>query len=515
MIKKNTIQNVVFFLFFLSNFIFFAQDQYSVSVFPSRLNLSFENLEMETEEDLGFLGLGYEVLEISSKFKSLYIGINSFSAITGQRPGLITLGMTAGLRFPIIKKNKLFIDGGLFVGGGGGGGAADGGGLIIRPHIAIEKQFNFMGLRVGYSQINFPSGEINGNQLNVGLTFNNSTYLQNTAVLNSNNRLETVMFKKLRMALVATSYFGLTENSSERQGVENESIGLLGAQLEYGLNNYWYAIVKTNGALIGDADGYMSILLGMGVEYPLIKNNLKLESRVLFGPSGGGGIQSGGGATLQYEIGPSYYFKNGFYTKLMYGKTQSPWGNLNTQHAEIVVGKNLGRINNKPTTLQTQFSVLKESLRSNHMTFSVYNRTYFSPNDVDKGGNLYQSSFNLLCFEGQQFLGERFSINAATVWAYEGDYGAYAEGLIGGAYKIPITEKFGFNTKLLFGAAGGGGIDVGSGLVFQYFGGAQYSLTKNSILFANIGKFQPLSGNFDPILLDVGVKFHLFQLFKK
>lgn len=488
---------------------------YKVNVFPSRLNLSFETISMENESDLGFLGTGFEVLNISKKLSSLYFGLHSYSAITGSRPGLITLGMTAGLKLPIVKKHNLFIDGGFFLGGGGGGNAADGGGLILRPHLNIEKQFGAIGVRVGYSQINFPSGEIKGSQFNVGLTLNGVSYLKALKKeLNSASAL-SLGFKNVSLAMVGTYYFGLAEGSISRGETSGRYIGLIGAQLEYEFTNNFYGIAKINGALLGGTDGYMSIFLGGGARLPLIKNRFNLESRILFGPTGGGNVESGGGATMQYEFGPSLYLRNNYFIKFMLGKTQSPWGDLDTNHFEIALGKSFDRLVPKLSEKQTQFSIPKKHFSENHLSFSAYNRTYFTPKANDKSGNPYQEYFNLLCFEGQKYIGDRFTLNAATVWAYQGDYGAYAEGLVGAGYHYPIANGWNISAKALFGAAGGGGIDLGSGLVFQTNAGIEKKLSKHSNVFVNMGKFLPFKGNFDPYSLDIGFAIDVYQLFKK
>lgn len=507
-------------LLFLLNSIFFsaiAQD-YNVNVFPSRLNLSFETIAMKNESDLGFLGTGFEVLNISKKLSSLYFGLHSYSAITGSRPGLITLGMTTGLKLPVIKKYGLFIDGGIFLGGGGGGNAADGGGLIIRPHINLEKQFGAVGIRFGYSQINFPTGEINGSQFNVGMTLNGVSYLKSLKEALQSKAALSMSFKNVSFALVGTNYFNLTESSISNSTESNKNsrrVGLIGAQLEYGFLDNLYGIAKINGALLGGVDGYMSIFLGAGARLPLLKNRLNLESRVLFGPTGGGTVESGGGATLQYEAGPSLYFKNNYFIKLMAGKTQSPWGDLNAQHFEIALGKSFDRIVPKLADGNTQFKVPKNRFVENHLSFSTYNRTYFSPKANDKNGNPYLNSFNLLCFEGQKYIGSHFTLNAATVWAYQGDYGAYAEGLVGAGYHYPIFDKWNVSSKVLFGAAGGGGIDLGSGLILQTIAGVERKVGAHNHLFVNLGKFSPLDGNFNPISLDLGFAIDIYQLFRK
>lgn len=501
-------------LFILLFFCVEAQE-YSVEVFPNRYRFSWETVSMSTEEDLGFVGIGYDLFHLVNGSSKVYVGVNSYSAMSGIRPGLITLGMSAGWS-PQIFKNDFFLDLGAFVGGGGGGGADDGGGLILRPHLVLEKRIQNLGLRVGISRIDFPTGNISGNQINFGLTINGENYFKvaNTTYLKFSS--EKLKSNKLRVAIVGTQYFNLNEGSVPHKP-DVEKVGLIGAQFERNFSAYSYGILKLNGAFSGGTDGYMSIFVGAGGKLPLLRNRLNLEGRFLFGPTGGGGIESGGGATAQAEGGLSVILGNGYDLKVMTGKTFSPWGPFSTNHLEIAVGKSFNRLfPSKSTREIKEFNVDRNAYKINHMAFSVYNRTYFPPQTTDKSGEIYYlSSFNLLGFEIQKFISEQWSINGGTVWAYQGDYGAYAEGLLGMTYHQPVFESWCLTFKGMFGAAGGGNIDLGGGLLFEYAVGLERSLNDKWDLFINGGKTEPLEGNFNPFSIDVGIKFHINQLIQK
>lgn len=506
---KNVIVSIFLFVFVGA----YAQE-YTVKTFPNRYRFSWETVGMTEEPDLGFVGIGFDLFELVKPSSSIYVGINSYSAMSGIRPGLITFGMSAGW-CPNIFTETLSLDLGGFIGGGGGGGAADGGGLILRPHIAIEKRIGKLGLRLGYSRIDFPSGAITGNQFNAGLTLYGNNYFKtaNQQVEKINPNL--VFSNKLRIAMVGTQYFNLKEGSTSAD-YEIDYIGLVGIQVERTYSDYFYGILKANGAFAGGADGYMSILIGGGLRYPILNKHVSLESRLLFGPSGGGSVESGGGATAQAEAGFAVFLGNGYDLKLMAGKTVSPWGDFNSNHIEIGIGKSFERLfPDKLPDNATTFNIDSEAYYDNHMAFSVYNRTYFPPDAYRKDGVKYLSSFNLLGFEIQKYIGERWSINGGTVWAYQGDYGAYAEGLLGATYHQPITNNWNVTLRAMFGAAGGGSIDLGSGLLFEYTLGIERRLSDSWHLFVNGGKVQPLEGNFTPYSLDVGLKFHIHQLLKK
>lgn len=487
--------------------------EYSVEAFPNRVRMSWETVSMSTESDLGFVGIGFDLFHLVKNTNTIYVGVNTYSAVTGIRPGLITLGMSAGW-CPQISRKSLFLDLGAFVGGGGGGGAADGGGLIVRPHLDLEQRFGDLGVRFGVSRIDFPSGEITGNQVNVGLSFSGTNYFKvekSGYKFVSSEGLDT---KNLRVVMVGTQYFNLSEGSVPSKPYVSY-VGLLGMQLEATINPYLYGMIKLNGALAGGTDGYMSIFLGAGGKLPIIRNRLNIESRLLMGPTGGGGVESGGGATVQAELGLSFLFGNGYDLKLMTGKIFSPWGPFKTNHVEIGVGKSFDRlIPKKNSENNNAFNVKSKDYYVNDLAFSMYNRTYFPPNTTTKSGTPYLNSFNSLGFEIQKYLGERFSINGGTVWAYQGDYGAYAEGLIGATYYQPIFNKTKLSAKLMFGAAGGGDIDLGSGLLFEYALGIEREISDRWDFLVHVGQTQPFEGNFNPISLDIGLKFHISQLLK-
>mgnify|MGYP006161587857 CR=1 FL=1 len=504
-------QLTLYFLFIVSSM---SAQVYSVETFPNRIRLSWETVSMTTESDLGFIGIGYDLFHLVNKNNTIYVGINSYSAITGIRPGLITLGMSSGW-CPQISKKGLFLDFGAFVGGGGGGGADDGGGLIIRPHLNLEQRFGNLGIRFGVSRINFPSGGIKGNQVNIGISLNGNNYFKVNNLDYSFVKNKDLKTSNLRIAMVGTQYLNISESSVPSRRYVSK-VGLVGVQLERVINQYLYGLVKLNGAFSGGTDGYMSIFFGGGGKLPVFRNRLNVESRLLFGPTGGGGVESGGGATVQAEIGVSLLFGNGYDLKVMTGKTFSPWGPFETNHIEVGLGKSFDRLFPKKLKADSSgFNVDSNDYYVNEMAFSIYNRTYFPPNETTKSGIPYLSSFNSLGLEIQKYIGKRFSVNGGTVWAYQGDYGAYAEGLLGITYYQPVFNKTTLSVKTMFGAAGGASIDVGKGLLFEYALGIERSLNDRLDFVVHIGQTQPLEGNFNPVSLDVGLKFHVSQLLKK
>ena len=513
---KASFTNLFLKLFLLVSFSGVSQD-YVVEKVPNRYRLSWETVSMSEEPDLGFVGIGFDLFSRTHQSTERYFGITSYSTMQGIRPGLITLGVSSGLRTKLFESG-LFLDLGGFVGGGGGGAADDGGGLIVRPHLFVEKRLGNLGLHLGVSRIDFPTGNISGNQLHFGLSLQGDNYFKTKEIASSAIEISAPRIRSFRFGLVGTRYFQLQKGSdSDKATKPLGTAGLVGIQIEKRLDKYWHGVFKTNGAFQGGIDGYMSILVGMGGRYALVNEGLSLKTNLLFGPSGGGAIKSGGGAIAQAEVGFSLRLKNDYDLQLMTGKTWSPWGDFTTNHFELSLGKSFELL--APTKLPkgvTHFKVPASDYSENHLSFATFNRTYFSSSKaLDKSGRPYLTSFQLLGFEVQKHLNDRFRLHGGTVWAYQGDYGAYAEGLLGATYSIPFYNHWEFVTKAVFGAAGGGNINLGSGLLFQYAIGIERILSPKSNVYVHFGKVNPLEGNFTPYSLDFGFKFQLHQLLKK
>ena len=86
---------------------------------------------------------------------------------------------------------------------------------------------------------------------------------------------------------------------------------------------------------------------------------------------------------------------------------------------------------------------------------------------VDRNGNPYNAMSGITMGLGiEAWSNERYSVDAYghTFWAASGGYGAYAEGLFSAAV-LKNGETFRYGLDLTSGIAGGGGIEVGSGLM--------------------------------------------------
>ena len=138
---------------------------------------------------------------------------------------------------------------------------------------------------------------------------------------------------------------------------------------------------------------------------------------------------------------------------------------------------------------------------------------HLAPEGVDYGSLLYED-MTLMSFGIRCPINDRFELLGQTRWALGGNYGAYAEGILGLSTVLVKREKFSIQLPIQMIVAGGGGIDVGKGLGFQINLEGEYPLTKTSYISCSVGKMHMVKGNYDPLSLSIGLKKDLFFYMK-
>ena len=91
-----------------------------------------------------------------------------------------------------------------------------------------------------------------------------------------------------------------------------------------------------------------------------------------------------------------------------------------------------------------------------------------------------------------------------------GDYGAYAEGLVGLSIPLIKYKKISISLPSYIVVAGGGGIDVGNGIGVQFNLSTEYNISKNNALSFSIGKLNMYKGNYKPVSFNIGLSQDLF-----
>src|SRR5690606_16797827 len=264
----------LFLIFIIIVFQSFLEAQ-TVQFIPHKVKpkLSFEVLQMDNEQDLGMLGIGAD-FHLFEKVPDLYITLNSYSAVTGNRPGLISIGTGLGYTQQLFDSN-FYLDTGAFVGGGGGASAPDGGGLITREHLNLLYQYKNLGVFAGYSRMDFPTGNMGSNNFNFGITLSSPFEVAHRVDKSDSVSNQGFLKSRSRVNLHGKQYIHFTDGPSQK------NIRLVGIEIDKFIGERFYGALKLSGAISGGVDGYMNLLVGLGFQQNLWSNNFAVDARIL------------------------------------------------------------------------------------------------------------------------------------------------------------------------------------------------------------------------------------------
>jgi len=464
------------------------------------LRFSYEKIDMpDAGEYMGLYTIGaYDRLN-----PWLYGGITLYGAASGRRGGFFTGGYTLGVERRLID-NWIF-DSGAYVGAGGGGAAAQGGGLMIRPHIGLKYDFSWSALGLNYSYVDFPNGDISSDAvtLSLDIPFTSPTLNWEDDGLTVANYFGTDWNKVSRhrshLAARVRAYYPSSGSRTTSGGFFNDSLGLVGVDYSYFLDENWFATFETAGAASGGVGGYAELLAGIGYRLPLTKNDrLALLPALTIGGAGGGAVETGGGFVARANLGLEYRLSPDLSMIMDGGYLTAPDGAFDTPY----VGLNLAYVMESFSQDQKGAPLRGiDIIQTNKWRFRPAHQWYFDAQR--KGGTL--RDMQLLGGKIDWMVGDWWYLTGQGLSAYEGGAGGYSEGLWGVGVHSPSWNNWNLYGEMLIGAGGGGGVDSGSALLYKPSIGLEYNLTDDFSLQTGIGKVISKEGNLNANSLDVSL----------
>ncbi len=105
----------------------------------------------------------------------------------------------------------------------------------------------------------------------------------------------------------------------------------MGLKIEKFLTQSVYLTGQAQGAFAGDAGGYAVGLIGAGWEIPLREDGrLSFNAEFAAGAAGGGGVDVGGGAIIQPQLGLTWRLNDQFSACLEAGRVKALDGELDS-----------------------------------------------------------------------------------------------------------------------------------------------------------------------------------------
>ena len=253
-----------------------------------------------------------------------YFFVETAGAMGGQSDGYAELLGGMGYRVPLLSP-RLHLGASLAAGGAGGGQVDTGGGLVAKARVGLDYDFtpslklgleggriesvgsfgaNFFGLSLGYRV-----GELSGDK--------------SGHAWQGDNR---VRLAKWRLVGVQQTSF-----DAARKDGSNQDLSLIGLKIEKFLTDSLYLTGQAHGAYTGDAGGYAVGLIGAGWEIPLREDGrLSFNAEVAAGAAGGGGVDVGGGAIIQPQVGLTWRLSKQFAARLEAGRVKALEGKLDS-----------------------------------------------------------------------------------------------------------------------------------------------------------------------------------------
>ena len=466
------------------------------------LKITYEELKLPGSEKMGMLGLGADH-QLTSYLK---LGISSYSAVRGERGGFITLGASANMTYPLMR--GLELDSGLFVGAGGGHGGytLSGGGLMVRAHVGANYELGDYGkLGLGVSSIDFPNGgSISSTQpyfsytmpfyalTTPGWTESGARYLNS----DDEKRLSPAMHEfaiYFRNVMVDS---GTRTNSGGAQA----DFTLLGAEWRTYLNDTVFAKLESEGAASGQSAGYMHILAGAGVRYPLSRR-LFATATVAAGGGGGGNVDTGGGFLTDATLGLQYFVAKHLFVDVSGSYLRAPSTSFDAKSIGAKLGYQFSSSGKSDPTFNEP-----SRFDPNLLRLRLTSQTYLKSGDNGSTRSIDQNVDNLGA-QFDYFINPGWFVTGQGLAAYGGNAGAYMAGFVGTGYHVSLGKHFFAEIEGVMGVAGGGGLATGGGAAAQANASFGYSFSDSIALMVTLGEITSIKGQFSAPVVGVSLAF--------
>ncbi|MBL4893653.1 MAG: hypothetical protein JKY59_02095, partial [Emcibacter sp.] len=284
--------------------------------------------------------------------------------------------------------------------------------------------------------------------------------------------------------------------------LNGNTIRLAGFEINSYLHNNWFAFLKLDGAYDGIKAGYMDIFLGGGYHFSFNNNNTNLIAKFGVGAGGGGGVETEGGLLIYPDLSIEQKLFNSIYISINKGYLLSP----NSDFRSSTFGIGIKYYVDKDGILNKK-KKFYSTVKFKGVQIALSQQIYFdAKRDTNSSQNLQQISL-----QANLFLNKYIYVAGQTSFANFGNAGAYAEGIVGvGFYSKPfLNYNVNLFAQLLAGAAGGGGISTGKGLIIKPSIGFNYYLNDKLSIKTSVGKVKARGGSLNSTSFSIGLNYNV------
>ena len=416
--------------------------------------------------------------------ETLSFGQSIYSGAAGDGGGAFFWGFEGVKRLPITPRWNVAFSG--FLGGGGGASQVVGDGTMSRVGVTGEYALTSnWSARAGVSHISISGAPINDWSSSFGLRY----------LITPDPKSNDIDGLKLARISIRTSRFQFA-NALSRSGTSQSELGLLGAEASFDISNNYETFLGADGAISG-GDGYMQVIGGLRKRWPLEPVSFLGQTSVGFG--GGGNVDTGSGLILGASLGMAFPISDSFDLDLTYGTLNASSSGISGKGTQLSLSRVFDRDRSgKDREEEQQWQVgLGISIQPPNASYMK------SRSNVGIQPVMQESSIDY-------FISTKMYLTGNAQTTISGGVAGYAVGLLGLGHEIVLGEVWRMSLEGHIGAAGGGGVDVGKGLLGGARIEADYILNSNNSVSLGLGVLKSFDGGMNVPIVQLGFK-HRFK----
>lgn len=502
-IKKAT---TIFFLFVSLSIHGQSQKIESFTTLPAQTSIDYFDIKAGIDNlNTGLIGIHYTLNLVP--IRHFYTGFGLYSAIVGNNGGFYVFGFENNYRPQLYK--SLYLESGFFIGGGGAHSHEVGGGLLLLPHIGLSYQIAFARFSVSYSYVTFPNGVISASEVLAGIIFPSDFDFFAPSDLSDNHDPIHWQEDRLYVSPILEVYYPTENDVSNPQ---NKYLGLVGGEGgKFFSNNRTYVALRTTAVAYGvNGNGYMSLMGGIGYQYPLTQH-FYFTNDLFLGDGGGGNLNTGGGFLVEADTGFAWQLFPCLSPKITVGYLFAPDGHFATWVGTLGFNYNLGWISPANHSQVLHYVTSEDNIQ--HWRVIFFNQTLLHPQRYDYSA----AAINLMGVNLEQQLNASWFMRYGASFAYAGQRsGGLAIGEIGPGYQFNCLGRVHPHFAVLAGAAGGGDVDTGGGFIVEPEVGLRFDIGRMMGLDTSVGQMMSVGGgHFNTTVVNIGAVFSFGELVKK